>query len=129
MAEYRIDGVEVGGITDLYEQFNREFMADEDWRMGASLDALADVLHRVASEGRDGDPAVVVWQDHARSRETLGFDATERWLLDKLAQPGTFNEARIMSDLDALRAGTGRTYFEIVLEVFADHPVIDLRLL
>lgn len=128
MAEYRIDGAEVGGIDDLYEQFNREFMHDADWQMGANLDALNDVLYGLDAESRDGDPAVVVWHDHARSREALGFDETERWMLGKLSRPGVFNEARIVSDLDALRAGTGKTYFEIVLEVFADHPLIDLQL-
>lgn len=128
MTGYRIDGDDVGGIADLYEQFNREFMRDEDWEMGASLDALNDVLHRLDTESRDGDQAVVVWHDHARSREVLGFEATQRWLLDKLAQPHAYDEARIMSDLDALRAGTGKTYFDLVLEVFSDHPLIDLQL-
>jgi RNAse (barnase) inhibitor barstar len=128
MTEYRIDGVEAGGIADLYAQFNREFMRDEDWEMGTSLDALDDVLYKLDSASRDGDPAVVVWHDHARSRETLGHETTERWILDKLARPGTFDEARLMSDLEALRNGTGKTYFEIVLDVFADHPLIDLRL-
>ena len=78
MTGYRIDGEDVGGIADLYEQFNREFMRDEDWEMGASLDALNDVLHRLDTESRDGDQAVVVWHDHARSREVLGFEATQR---------------------------------------------------
>jgi hypothetical protein len=96
--------------------------------MGTSLDALNDILYRLESETRDGDPAVVTWHDHARSREALGFEATERWILDKLAQPGTFNEAKFRDDLTALRAGTGATYFDIVLEVFADHPLVDLRL-
>ena len=128
MTEYRLDGSGINGISDLYEQFNREFMRDEDWRMGASLDALNDILYRLDAESRDGEPVVVVWRDHSRSREVLGFDETQRWLLGKLAQPGTFNEARLMADLDALRAGKGKTYFEIVLEVFADHPQIDLQL-
>jgi len=128
MAEYRIDGVEVGGIADLYAQFNREFMRDEDWTMGANLDALNDVLYRLDSESRDGDQAVVQWRDHAHSREALGYEATERWLLDKLARPGVFNDARVTSELEALRAGEGKTYFEIVLEVFAEHPLIELRL-
>lgn len=128
MPEYRIDGARIDGIADLYDQFNREFMRDEDWRMGTSLDALNDVLYGLDTKTRDGDPAVVTWHDHARSREALGLETTERWILDKLAQPGTFNEAKFRDDLAALRAGTGPTYFDIVLEVFADHPLVDLRL-
>lgn len=128
MPDYRIDGATIDGIPDLYEQLNRELMRDEDWRMGESLDALNDVLYRLDAETREGDPAVVTWHDHARSRDALGVEATERWLEDKLARPGTFDARRFRADLAALRAGTGTTYFEVVLEVFADHPLIDLRL-
>ncbi|MGY5766304.1 barstar family protein [Brachybacterium sp. DNPG3] len=128
MPDYRIDGTRIDTIGDLYDQFDREFMREEDWRMGASLDALDDVLYGLDARTSSGDPAVVVWHDHARSREALGVAATERWLLDKLDRPGTFDTTRFRADLDALRAGTGRTYFDIVLEVFADHPLVDLRL-
>lgn len=128
MTHYRIDGAEVTGISALYQQLNRELMATEDWQMGASLDALNDVLYRVEGEIRAGEDVSFVWTDHARSRQALGFDETQRWLLDKLARPGTFDDQRIRSDLDALRAGVGKTYFEIVLEVFADHPLIELQL-
>jgi len=128
MPEYRIDGAKIEGIDDLYDQFNDAFMRDEDWRMGTSLDALNDILYRLDSEAREGDAAVVIWHDSERSREVLGIAATERWLLDKLARPGTFNETKFRADLAALRDGTGTTYFEIVLEVFADHPLIALQL-
>lgn len=128
MKEYRIDGTEVNDISALYEQFNREFMADADWRMGRSLDALNDILYGVDSTIRDGEPAALIWNDHSHSRESLGFEETQRWLLDKLSRPGSFDQRRIQSDLDALRDGTGKTYFELVLEVFADHPLIELRL-
>lgn len=37
-----------------------------------------------------------------------------------------FNQQRIQSDLDDLRNGLGKTPFELVLEVFADHPLIGL---
>lgn len=128
MKEYRLDGAAVHAIADLYEQFNRELMVDEDWTLGPSLDALNDLLHRLDGEIRDGEPASFVWSDHAHSREALGFGETERWLLDKLSRPESFDQRRIRSDLDDLRDGTGPTYFELVLEVFADHPLIDLQL-
>jgi len=128
MPEYWIDGTTIAGIPDLYEQFNREFMRNEDWRMGTSLDALNDILYRLDTETRDGDPAVVTWHNHERSREALGLETTEGWLQEKLARPEKFNEAKFRADLAALRDGTGATYFEIVLEIFAEHPLIDLRL-
>ncbi|AIY01522.1 hypothetical protein ART_1923 [Arthrobacter sp. PAMC 25486] len=128
MKQYRIDGAEVHGISDLYEQFNRELMAEEDWRLGSSLDGFNDILYRVDGEIREGDPATFVWIDHAHSRDALGFDETQRWLHNKLSQPNSFNQQRIHSDLDDLQNGRGKTYFELILEIFADHPLIELQL-
>lgn len=128
MKKYRIDGAEVNGISDLYEQFNRELMADQDWRLGSSLDGFNDILYRVDSEIRAGNPATFMWIDHVHSRDALGFDETQRWLQSKLSQPSSFNQQRIQTDLDELRNGLGKTYFEIILEIFADHPLIDLEL-
>lgn len=128
MKQYRIDGGKVQSIADLYEQLNRELMAEQDWTLGPTLDGLNDVLYRIDSEIRDGDPATFVWLDHAHSRATLGFEETQRWLNSKLAQPNSFNQQGIQSDLDELQNGTGKTYFEIILEIFADHPLIELQL-
>ena len=128
MKQYRIDGAEVHGISDLYAQLNRELMADQDWCLGSSLDGFNDVLYRVDGGSREGDPATFVWTDHAHSRDALGFDETQRWLQNKLAQPHSFNQQRIQSDLDDLRNGFGKTYFELILEVFEDHPLIELQL-
>ena len=46
MKQYRIDGAEVHGIADLYEQLNRELMADQDWGLGSNLDGFNDILYR-----------------------------------------------------------------------------------
>lgn len=128
MKKYRINGADVHGISDLYEQFNRELMADEDWCLGSSLDGFNDVLYRVDGEIREGHPAIFLWADHAHSREALGFDETRLWLLNKLSQPDSFNQQRVAADLEDLQNGLGKTYFELILEIFADHPLIELRL-
>ncbi|ALV46195.1 hypothetical protein MB46_12590 [Arthrobacter alpinus] len=128
MKLYRIHGAEVHSISDLYEQLNRELMTDEDWRLGSSLDGFNDILYRVETEIRDGDPATFIWTDHAHSRDALGFDETQRWLHNKLSQSNSFNQQRIQSDLDSLWSGLGKTYFELILEIFADHPLIELQL-
>ncbi|WP_449373705.1 hypothetical protein [Arthrobacter psychrolactophilus] len=35
MKQYRIDGGKVQSIADLYEQLNRELMAEQDWTLRA----------------------------------------------------------------------------------------------
>lgn len=120
-SSYEIRGADIDGIDDLYDQLNELLMADQDWRLGSNLDALNDALYAV------DDGARFVWLDHQHSRAALGRATTEAWLQAKLAD-GRFNHAAISNQLAELRDGTGLTYFELVLQVFADHPRIDLDL-
>lgn len=126
MEVFCIDGAALASIDDLYEQLNDLLMAGEDWRMGASLDALDDVLYRF--EGGPEPAATFVWTDHEHSRHALGVAATREWLQGKLDRPGVFDDQRIRRQLTALAAGIGRTYFDLVVEVFTGHPGVRLEL-
>ncbi|ALJ19883.1 barstar family protein [Microbacterium sp. No. 7] len=123
---FRIEGARIDTIEDLYAQLNALLMKEEDWELGASLDALDDVLYRFSPRSAVG-PTVFVWADHGRSREALGRAATERWLEDKLRHPHSFDVRAIRAQRDALMSGEGKTYFEIVQDVFAAHDP-DVRL-
>jgi RNAse (barnase) inhibitor barstar len=123
---FRIDGAAIASIDDLYDQLNDLLMAEEDWRMGASLDALNDVLYRF--EDASEPAATFVWADHEHSRQALGVAATREWLQGKLGRPGVFDGERIRGQLAALEAGSGRTYFDLVVEVFTGHPGVRLEL-
>ena len=127
-----LEGSRVTDITSFYDEVNRVFMRDETWQLGESLDALNDLLYGgfglMANRDEAGDSLTVIWRDHQVSREALGLEATRAWYEQKLARPGTFDVSGIQRRLDDLLAGTGPTYFELVLEVFADHPDITLDL-
>jgi RNAse (barnase) inhibitor barstar len=123
---FTLDGHRIHDIPSFYEEINRVFMTGVDWTLGPSLDALDDLLY--GNYGAlDGDEAVIlVWTQFAASRQALGVEATRQYLLAKLAQPERFNTTRFQRELDALDAGTGQTYFDIVLEIIAAHPNITL---
>lgn len=128
MEQFRIEGARIATIPDLYIQLNAQLMEDAGWRMGASLDALNDVLYRFHKGTAEAPAAELIWADHAQSRSTLGFEATREWLEQKLTRPDAFNVEGIQRQLDNLLAGAGPTYFDLVLEVFADHPGVRLTL-
>ena len=94
--------------------------------LGASLDALDDLLHGGYGALAGHATATVVWRDIAHSREALGRETTRAWLQSKLDQGGRFNGAAIHAQLTALALGQGQTYFEIVMEIFGSHPQITL---
>lgn len=125
-----LDGTRIHGIASFYDAINQLFMADVDWQLGHSLDAL-DALDDMLYGGfgaLDGDaPVTLVWTAFAQSRDALGIDSTRAWLQDKLDAPGRYDKVRIRRELDALEAGSGSTYFDRVLEIFATHPNITLE--
>lgn len=124
----RIDGAAVRDIASFYAEVNRVFMADEPWDLGPSLDALDDLLYGdVGALGR-ARPARVVWADHEVSRRALGREATVAHYREKLRHPGAYRAATAQAALDALDAGGGATYFDLVLTVFAGHPDVELVL-
>lgn len=123
----QINGAAIVDIPSFYAEINRVFMAGEDWQLGPSLDALDDLLYGGYGALAGHKTATVVWRDIDCSRDALGVEATRAWLQDKLRQPGTFNTEAIRHQLDALQRGDGQTYFDIVMDIFASHPNINLQ--
>lgn len=123
-----IDGAAVRDIPSFYDEINRVFMSGESWRLGASLDALDDLLYGGYGALHGRERARVVWSDHEASRRALGREATIAHHRSKLDRPGVFNAERARSAIADLEAGAGTTYFEIVLAIVADHPKIELVL-
>ena len=122
-----IDGNAVRDIPSFYDEINRVFMAGEEWQLGASLDALADMLRGGFGAIDGGEPVRLIWLAMDRSRAVLGPETTRAFYEAKLARPETFDSKAITERLAALEAGIGPTYFEIVLEIIAEHPNIVLE--
>lgn len=122
-----IDGRNIRNIPSFYDEMNRVFMADEDWKLGASLDALNDMFYGGYGAIKREEPVILVWQGMAQNRVDLGMEATRKFYSDKLNTPELFNHDHARNSLEKLENGTGQTYFDIVLEIIADHPNIELR--
>lgn len=124
---FTLHGSRIHDISSFYQEVNREFMADESWQLAESLDALNDMLYGGYGALRGNEPATLIWRDIAHSRAALGLDTTRRFLQNKIAQPERYNTRYIQQQLDSLESGQGATYFEIVMEIIADHPNITLQ--
>ncbi len=122
-----IEGSRIDGIASFYTEINRVFMTGEDWQLGQSLDALNDMLYGSYGALSEQKNATVIWRDMEQNRHDLGLIATLAWLEAKLLKPDHFNTKRISEDIARLLEGRGQTFFELVLEVFADHPSITLQ--
>ena len=121
-----IDGNRFDDIPGFYAEVNRSFMAAENWQLGESLDALDDMLYGGHGALNGAGAVRLRWLAMDKSAADLGLAETRRWLTDKLHHPERFNKDTIRRQLEALEAGTGQTFFQIVMEIFASHPEIAL---
>ena len=119
-----LQGSAVSDIPSFYAEINRVFMAGEDWQLGHSLDALDDMLYGGYGVLAGHEDATLIWRDIEHSRNALGEETTRAWLQAKLDAEASFNVRAITAQLEALDAGEGKTYFQIVMEIFAAHPRI-----
>jgi RNAse (barnase) inhibitor barstar len=126
MKTITIDGNNVHDIPSFYDEINRVFMANVDWRLGQSLDALNDMFYGGYGEIEGGEEITLIWKDFEKNREDLGLELTKAYYQDKLKSPSIFNIELIKENLAELENGTGKTYFEIVLEIIDEHPNIKL---
>lgn len=118
------EGGAVHDIPSFYAEINRLFMANEDWQLGHSLDALDDMLYGGYGVLAGHAGATLIWKDIEHSRRALGVETTRAWLQAKLDGNDKFNRPLIASQLEALDAGKGLTFFQIIMGIFATHPRI-----
>jgi RNAse (barnase) inhibitor barstar len=126
MKTLTIAGHDIVDIPSFYAEMNRVFMAGEDWRLAQSLDALNDMFYGGYGAISGREPVRIMWQGFEHTRLALGRTATRDFLAEKLKRPDVFNIAQIGSQLAALDQGAGQTYFDIVIEIIADHGNIEL---
>ena len=101
-------------------------MAGEDWQLGQSLDALDDLLYGGFGAAQATQLFRLEWKNMDKSRHDLGLKATRQWLLNKLDHPEHFNAELIRKQLNALDRGEGSTFFEIVMEIFGSHSMVEV---
>ncbi|MCD8538919.1 MAG: ribonuclease inhibitor [Leadbetterella sp.] len=121
-----IEGSRIHDIPTFYEEINRIFMEGEDWKLGNSLDALSDLLYGGYGALKGDEPVELMWNAFEKNREDLGRDLTRTYYLEKLNRPAVFNADWAKGRLEELERGTGQTYFEIILEIIAEHGNIRL---
>src|SRR5690606_20598138 len=123
-----INGNNFQTIEGFYAELNRLAMADEDWKLGASLDAFHDFLYGTYGSINGFEQLEIIWLNSEKSKNDLGFETTLQYYQNKLGQPQKFNSGVFQKKIEDLHAGIGKTYFEILLEIMSEHADIHLVL-
>ncbi|WP_461533387.1 barstar family protein [Sinomicrobium sp.] len=122
-----IRGELIDDIPSFYDEINQVFMVGENWKLGHSLDALNDMLYGGFGVMKDFEKVTVTWTGLTHSKHALGIETTRNYYLEKLKHPKVFEREWVQHKLDALNKGQGKTFFQIVLDIFRDHTNITLR--
>ncbi len=117
-----IEGKNIVDIDTFYEEINRVFMPNENWRLGNSLDGLNDLLYGSFGEIVGSEPVEIQWKDIEHVKAALGLETTRAFYEQKRKDPLSFNQKWVEEKIHELETNKGETYFEIVLNIFADHP-------
>lgn len=122
-----INGHFIHDIASFYEEINRVFMTNENWKLGNSLDAFNDLLYGGFGAIKNNETVDLIWLDMEKSRQALGYETTRAYYEDKLKPDSSFNKILFQEKLNALESGTGETYFDVLMEIISEHPNITLR--
>lgn len=126
MKKIIIEGKNINNIETFYEEVNRMFMSQENWKIAQSLDAFNDMLYGSFGEIKGKEKIQLIWKDIEQNQKSLGFETTLGFYQNKLKSPEIFNRKFVLSKIDELHNGVGPTFFEIVLEIISDHDNITL---
>ena len=126
MKKIIIEGKNINNIETFYEEVNRVFMSQENWKIAQSLDAFNDLLYGSFGEIKGKEKIQLIWKDMEQNQKSLGFQTTLEFYQNKLKSPEIFNRKFVLSKIDELHNGVGLTFFEIILEIIADHENIIL---
>ena len=121
-----IKGKNISNIKTFYQEINRVFMQQENWKIGESLDALNDLFYGGFGEIKGKENIRLIWENFEENKKALGLEMTKNFYESKLKSPEIFNTAFIKEKIEALENGNGQTYFEIIAEIIAEHSNIKL---
>lgn len=123
MPIFVIDGSRFSTIPGFYRELNDPLMSNESWDLSESLDAFNDLLYCGYGALQGSERITVTWLHADLSRDNLGVPATSAWIESKLADPhGRYNVELLTNQLADLQYGTGKTYFELPVEIIEEHP-------
>ena len=123
---YVLDGSRIWTTQEFFDAVG-EAVGGPGTYFGANLDAFSDCLSGGFGTPEDS-PFYFVLNNSSLVRERLGSQATLEWLTDKVVNGNPNNMVYVLLEIDEVERGTGRTLFDIVLEIFEERDVrLELR--
>lgn len=128
-----IDGNKFSDITTFYDEMEKLFTKNLDWKVAHNLDAFNDILYGGFGKFTSMDMVKIQWKNAFKSKEELGIEATKEWHRQKInfikdGRSLLYNLPHFEHLLSELENNRGETFFEMVVSIIRDHNRIQLDL-
>ena len=122
-----LDGSAFDDLDGFHDEVERKLTKGLDWRPAHNLDAFNDLLYGGFGVHEPHEPVQLIWRDSARSRDVLGWPATEAYWSSKVRTFHPNQRPIAEAKLAAARRREGQTIYELLCEIIRDHKYITLE--
>lgn len=121
---YSIDGDKINSLEEFYEAVGEHIIPSADW--GHNLDALNDVLR--GGYGTPDDGFILEWKNFQKSKVSLGYPETLRWLEETFKHIHPDNVEVFKKRIDLAITQQGEALWMTIVDIITNHKNIQLRL-
>jgi RNAse (barnase) inhibitor barstar len=123
-----LDANRFSTLPSFYQEVENTFTKDLGWSIGRNLDAFNDVLWGGFGVHDYEEPIQLIWLHSDKSRTDLGWAETINYLTAKLTSDPPSTVASAKRELPLAESHTGKTLFEIIVDIIKEHGHIELIL-
>lgn len=115
-----LDGNNFSTLEGFYEEIDKLLTKDLDWKTGHNLDAYNDLLRGGFGVHEPDQPLEIHWINSEKSRQDLGYPATEQYLQVRYNKCHPSNRKHFSEKLEACKNHQGPTLFDQIIEITLD---------
>lgn len=117
--EFIIDGKNFDNIEGFYDEVEKVFTKDLDWKIGRNLDAFNDIL-RGGFGMHDDEPIRILWINFSKSKMDLGYNATVKFHKCCLKICHKTNIAMVKERIKNAKNNKGKTLLDMIVDIIKD---------
>ncbi len=123
-----LDANRFSTLASFYQEVENTCTKNLGWSIGRNLDAFNDVLRGGFGVHDYEEPVQLIWLYSDKSRKDLGWAETVNHFKTKLATGPPSTVASAQRELALAESHTGKTLFEIIVDIIKEHGHIELCL-
>ena len=123
---YTIDGAHFANFEEFVAEINNTLLVGSYWRGG--LDAFDDMLWGGYGTPDEDVDFKVIWKNFQKSKISLGYEATAKWLNSIVDRAHPTNVPSIRVRIDQANNKSGMQLWMMIVDILTGHKNIELIL-